>query len=79
MTRDEYIKHRNENQIPIQLAYQFYVETPHHLPKVDLHVFVPLFHQWIMFGGFGKFFAHYDVKYGITKMTNSKTNTTKYY
>lgn len=78
MTREEYIKNRNDNQISLELAYQFYMETPHHAPKVDAHTFGTLFPQWIMFGTMEKYFAHYDAKYNVTKLHDSKTNTTKY-
>jgi hypothetical protein len=70
MTREEYLKLRNDNQISLELAWEYYQETPHPTSKVPPQMFAQLFtiycNQIMMMGkSLDKMFLHYDMKFNI--------------
>jgi len=70
MNREQYIELRNKGQLSLELAWEFYQETPHHNPKIPFQTFAQLFpmflNQMMMMGkNLDKLFLHYDMKFNV--------------
>lgn len=80
MDREQYISCRNSNQIPINLAYEFYVsKNPN--PCIPFDMFIETFQSYLqMFQpNMEEFFKFYDLKFEVHTMTFLKDKTVKFY
>lgn len=82
MTKQDYLRHRGETFVSLQLMHEYYAERfdhNKHSPFLNMNDFAQFIQMWpFAKQAYQKVIEHYDEKFGVTVLKDKEGNIIKY-